>query len=202
MDSMVEENGGNSSIDPLSLGGPTGNGTGGALKCSASSRKDTLLTFFPPDSPTMTDNSGGVEGAAGDSRQQQQQQQHHQHHQTNSSEFPANILTAHSPGLTVLKNSQPNVVHLITHPSQSSVIQSSVIQSANHLHPMLTSPSSNKGVGAVAAGAPPPSSHTVYVTSKSSSVIQAPGIRVSAADCTLPKSSVSHTALLLLFHCR
>lgn len=148
MDSMVEENGGNSSIDPLS---GVGNGTG-EDNHEHIPRRNPKLPFLADNN-----NSGGGQG-------QQQQQQN------NSSEFPANILTAQSPGLTVLKNSPQNIVHLIAHPSQSSVIQSSVIQSANHIPPMMHS--SKGGFGG------PPQGTTVYVQ-KSNSVIQAPGIRVS-----------------------
>lgn len=137
------------------------------------------LQFIAPFADNSSGGSGGggsgshVEGANqssnnnNNSRQQQQLQQQH----NNSSEFPANILTAQSPGLTVLKNSPPNIVHLIAHPSQS-VIQSSVIQSANnnHIQPMMHS--SKGGMGG------PPQGTTVYVQ-KANSVIQAPGIRVS-----------------------
>ena len=79
----------------------------------------------------------------------------------------------------MLKSSPGNVVHLITHPSQSSVIQSSVIQSANNVQQIINT---SKG----ASGAPPPSSHTVYVSNKSSSVIQAPSIRVTETSVPIP----------------
>lgn len=121
----------------------------------------------------LADTSGGgaaqVEGAKSMHHHQQQQQQQHHHQQQQQqhshSEFPANILTAHSPGLTVLKNSpSSNIVHLISTPSggtlQSSVIQSSVIQ-ANNVHGMTPT-------------------KVVYLqgTPKGNSVIQAPGIKV------------------------
>lgn len=138
------------------------------------------LQFIAPFADNSSGGSGGggsgshVEGAnqsSNNNNNSRQQQQQLQQQHNNSSEFPANILTAQSPGLTVLKNSPPNIVHLIAHPSQS-VIQSSVIQSANnnHIQPMMHS--SKGGMGG------PPQGTTVYVQ-KANSVIQAPGIRVS-----------------------
>lgn len=90
-----------------------------------------------------------------------------QMHNNNNSDFPANILTAQTPGLTVLKSSPANIVHLlpssapaVSLQSPQSVIQSSVIQSANNMQPS-------------------PLAYKVVYANKGNSVIQAPGIKVS-----------------------